>query len=143
MLGTIFEESRGGMKTGNLTSLKRIRKHCVIDCSGGSRKEVRLCQAKECYLYPLRMGHNLARKGIGPGSREKNGRFQRKGTGSAGSSGMASGSVDNFESRTSSGSLEAPSKKLGWSGISVNKTGQIEVRETKEGLLIKIISDQA
>jgi len=34
---------------------KAIRKHC-LECSGGSRKEVKLCLCNECPLYPFRMG---------------------------------------------------------------------------------------
>ena len=41
--------------TKHLTPVKAIRKKC-IDCSGGSLKEVRLCQVTECELYPYRMG---------------------------------------------------------------------------------------
>ena len=38
-----------------LTPLKAIRAKC-IDCSGFELKEVRECQAEDCFLYPLRMG---------------------------------------------------------------------------------------
>ena len=44
------------------TPVKAIRKKC-IDCSGGSLKEVRLCQVTECELYPFRMGRNPNYKG--------------------------------------------------------------------------------
>lgn len=43
------------------TPLKAIREKC-IDCSGGSKKEVRLCWASNCPLYPFRMGKNPYRK---------------------------------------------------------------------------------
>lgn len=47
-----------------LTPLKAIRKRC-LDCSAYQAKEVKLCPATDCLLYPYRMGHNPNRKGIG------------------------------------------------------------------------------
>ena len=38
-----------------LTPIKAIRAYC-IECSGGMTKEVKLCPAKKCPLYPYRMG---------------------------------------------------------------------------------------
>jgi len=40
---------------GRLTPLKAIRLKC-LDCCAGSRKEVRLCPAKDCPLWPFRFG---------------------------------------------------------------------------------------
>lgn len=40
----------------NQTPIKAIRSHC-IDCCCGSKKEVKLCPATSCSLYPYRMGH--------------------------------------------------------------------------------------
>lgn len=40
-----------------LTPVKSIRKKC-LDCSGGSRKEVRECMLTDCPLHPFRMGKN-------------------------------------------------------------------------------------
>ena len=40
----------------NLEPMKAIRAEC-IECSGGSRSEVRKCQVTSCRSYPLRMGH--------------------------------------------------------------------------------------
>ncbi len=40
-----------------MTPVKSIRKYC-LDCAGDSPKEVRLCPAKNCPLYPFRMGKN-------------------------------------------------------------------------------------
>ena len=37
------------------TPIKAIRKKC-LDCTAGSRKEIRLCPAGECALYPYRFG---------------------------------------------------------------------------------------
>ena len=37
------------------TPIKTIRKKC-LDCCSGKVKEVRLCQAVECALYPYRFG---------------------------------------------------------------------------------------
>lgn len=49
----------------HLTPLQAIRKHCLI-CAGRP-KDVRFCDnTTGCYLFPFRMGHNPARKGIGP-----------------------------------------------------------------------------
>ncbi len=47
-----------------LTPLKAIRKKC-LDCSGGSRAEVRECTIPDCSLYLYRLGKNPARKGMG------------------------------------------------------------------------------
>lgn len=38
-----------------LTPMKRIRLKC-LDCSAGSAKEVRLCHATDCVLWPVRFG---------------------------------------------------------------------------------------
>ena len=48
----------------HLTPLKAIRKHCLA-CAKRP-KDVRLCDTPDCYLFPFRMGHNDARKGIPP-----------------------------------------------------------------------------
>ena len=39
-----------------LTPIKAIRAYC-IECSGGMTKEVKLCTAEKCPLYPYRMGN--------------------------------------------------------------------------------------
>ena len=44
-----------------MNPLRAIREKC-IDCSGGSRKEVRLCSATTCPLYELRLGKNPGRR---------------------------------------------------------------------------------
>ncbi len=38
-----------------LTPIKSIRAKC-LDCCGYQSKEVRLCPAKNCPIYPYRMG---------------------------------------------------------------------------------------
>lgn len=53
-------------KAGNLTPVKAIKKNC-LECSGVSKKEVRVCVIIECPLYPYRMGKNPNRKGVGKG----------------------------------------------------------------------------
>lgn len=40
-----------------MTPVKAIRAKC-LDCCCGSAKEVRLCPAQDCPLYPFRIGHN-------------------------------------------------------------------------------------
>jgi hypothetical protein len=40
--------------------LKAVRAKC-LDCSGGSRVEVRDCPITKCDLYPFRLGKNLWR----------------------------------------------------------------------------------
>ena len=47
-----------------LTPLKAIRRKC-LDCSVGSRAEVRECVIPGCPLYLYRLGKNPARKGMG------------------------------------------------------------------------------
>lgn len=39
-----------------MTPIKAIRAKC-LDCCGGEPKEVRLCTAKKCPLWPYKMGH--------------------------------------------------------------------------------------
>lgn len=47
----------------HLTPIKAIKGHC-LNCSGGSKKEVRECIITNCPLYSYRMGKNPNRKGI-------------------------------------------------------------------------------
>lgn len=47
-----------------MTPLKAIRKKC-LECCCGQYKEVRLCPAKDCSLYPFRFGKNPNRLGMG------------------------------------------------------------------------------
>lgn len=56
-----------------LSPVKAIRKHCLEDCSGGSRHEVRNCIDEMCPLWPYRLGRNPARAGVGgnPGAKRK------------------------------------------------------------------------
>jgi hypothetical protein len=44
-----------GMKNKNLTGMSAIREKC-LECSAWSFKEVQLCPAKDCALYPFRFG---------------------------------------------------------------------------------------
>ena len=37
------------------TPIKSIREKC-LDCTNGSRKEIRLCTVIQCTLYPYRFG---------------------------------------------------------------------------------------
>ena len=46
------------------SALKAIHRKC-LDCSSGSRNEVKNCRMERCALYPYRMGHNPHRTGIG------------------------------------------------------------------------------
>lgn len=39
------------------TAIRAIRKKC-IDCSGGSRDEVKKCELQDCPLHPFRLGKN-------------------------------------------------------------------------------------
>jgi len=43
------------MKLSFKTPIKSIRDKC-LDCTAGSRKEIRLCPVIECALYPYRFG---------------------------------------------------------------------------------------
>ena len=61
------------MSKNQLTPLKAIRIKC-LDCSVGSRAEVRRCNIPDCSLYPYRFGHNPRRSGIGA----QKGKFDRK-----------------------------------------------------------------
>ena len=60
MYGDLNCERCGEMQcpeTSRTNPVKAIRLKC-IDCSGGSKKEVQLCTARNCALYPFRMGRN-------------------------------------------------------------------------------------
>ena len=43
------------------TRIRAIQRRC-LDCSGGSKAEVRNCQRVECDLHPFRLGNNPNRK---------------------------------------------------------------------------------
>ena len=43
------------MKLSFKTPIKSIRDKC-LDCTAGSRKEIRLCTVVQCALYPYRFG---------------------------------------------------------------------------------------
>lgn len=47
--------TKAGHETKLLTPIKAIRQKC-LECSAWSQAEVRLCPAKDCALYPFRMG---------------------------------------------------------------------------------------
>ena len=51
------------------TALKSIRRHC-IDCSDGSKLDVKMCSFTDCQLYPFRFGKNPNRK-LSPERREE------------------------------------------------------------------------
>jgi hypothetical protein len=44
-----------------ITPIKSIKKYC-LECSAGSKKEVRLCVIPDCPLFPYRFGKNPNRK---------------------------------------------------------------------------------
>ena len=46
--------------------IRVIRRHCLA-CCAGSAKEVELCQAEDCHLYPYRFG-------MRPGTAKKKGK---------------------------------------------------------------------
>ena len=49
--------------------LKAIREKC-LDCSGGSRAEVKDCLVRSCPLFPFRMGRNPWRREASEATRE-------------------------------------------------------------------------
>ena len=44
-----------------MNPLRAIRRKC-LECSNGSRREVRLCACAACPLHPLRFGKNPGRR---------------------------------------------------------------------------------
>jgi hypothetical protein len=50
-----------GATTRGATALKAIKSRC-LDCSGGSKSELRNCQHVTCDLHPFRLGTNPNRK---------------------------------------------------------------------------------
>ena len=55
--------TKDGLKTKNLTGMKAIREKC-LDCCAWSFKEVDLCPAKDCALWPFRYGRRTGGKKI-------------------------------------------------------------------------------
>lgn len=51
------ETSEGTEQSGRISPIKAIRRKC-LDCSGGSSKEVSLCDVVRCALHPFRFGRN-------------------------------------------------------------------------------------
>ena len=49
--------------------LKAIREKC-LDCSGGSRAEVKDCLVPKCALYPFRLGKNPWRRELSEATRD-------------------------------------------------------------------------
>ena len=47
-----------------MNKTKAIRQNC-LECSGGSPKEVTLCQITDCPLWPFRMGYSIKNKRYG------------------------------------------------------------------------------
>lgn len=47
--------------SGVQSPLKAIREKC-LDCCCGFKNEIRLCNIKNCALYPFRFGHNPYKK---------------------------------------------------------------------------------
>jgi hypothetical protein len=54
---------------GKMPVLKAIKEKC-LDCSGGSRAEVKHCLVTGCPLYPFRLGKNPWRRGVPEATRE-------------------------------------------------------------------------
>lgn len=48
---------KDGLTTKDLTPIRAIRAKC-LECSNFSNNEVKLCQIKDCALYPFRFGKN-------------------------------------------------------------------------------------
>jgi phosphatidate phosphatase PAH1 len=84
------------------------------------------------------MGRNPNRRDIGVGIRAENGRFQAKITSPAAVFKKNKENKDIDKDLSLSNNRGAVSKESGWPGISINKRGEIEIKETQEGLLIKI-----
>ena len=67
----IFWKEDEQMADKILTPLKAIRAKCM-DCCCGQAKEIRLCNLKNCPLYPYRMGKRpKVDKDIGSGDTEE------------------------------------------------------------------------
>ena len=54
---------------GKMPVLKAIKQKC-LDCSGGSRTEVKQCVVRTCALYPFRLGRNPWRRELSEAARE-------------------------------------------------------------------------
>lgn len=127
------------MKTKHLRPLKAIRQHC-LDCMGGRPSLVRTCDSETCSLWSLRSGKNPLRKGLG-GRLIINTHSQQKPGNQLNDSGAPAGAEGLAKASGLLTILEAPNKKSGWPGVSVSKKGQVEIKGTEEGILIKITND--
>lgn len=58
MLGPGKSRGFSGLKPKRITRGKAIRMKC-LECSGGQRAEVRLCEMRECPLWPFRLGKEI------------------------------------------------------------------------------------
>jgi hypothetical protein len=54
---------------GKVPVLEAIKEKC-LDCSGGSRAEVKQCLVRKCALYPYRLGNNPWRRQVSEATRE-------------------------------------------------------------------------
>lgn len=48
---------KNGMKQRKLTAMSAIKEKCM-ECGGWSYKELKLCPATDCALWPFRFGRN-------------------------------------------------------------------------------------
>lgn len=65
----LYDEEERKVRKPIKQPLKAIRAHC-LECVGGSTKEVQLCTAEKCRLYPYRAGKNPFRKRMSPERRK-------------------------------------------------------------------------
>lgn len=92
------------MQMAKLTSLKAIRKYC-LECVDHSPKQVKLCTAHNCFLYPYRFGKNPRRKGKGGASQETLQKARRKAFEFKKNSRMSKEKLFKFERKTKIGRL--------------------------------------
>ena len=70
MSQSLYNEQERDKRKPIKTPLKAIRAHC-LECVSGSSKEVELCTAEKCRLYPFRAGKNPFRKKMSKEQRKK------------------------------------------------------------------------
>ena len=119
------------MEDKPITPLRAIRGHCVI-CAGRP-KDARECLSTKCILYQYRMGHNPARKGIGPGRSISNGILPNSTQVSEGFAGRIKARKRMYKAKTV---LIKPNAIVG--EIDIVQEGQIAISNHNGKLMIEI-----
>ena len=120
-----------------LSPLRAIRRHCLA-CAGRP-SEVRACASYECKLHCFRMGHNPARRGVGPGRIIKASSGAKRDDSMAVFSGIGVGEGSGMV-KVASFDYEAM-KREGISPLSIESSGKIQISRTDKGMVIELTTE--